>query len=135
MFGADIFQGIISKLRRLKQSENKNYCCPVCGIKSDDPHEIFHHISEVHVMEKPIEVLNVSNDCDDELQKTYTDLVHTYKTSDRIMKAIADLQNISVSKKVLLGYVLGRNILLQENAGRVTTAYLNPVFPKDNQNL
>lgn len=122
MFGAEMLQGIVSKMRGRKQNKNKKFCCPVCSIGSDDPQEIFHHISQVHVMGKPAEVLNVSDDCDDELQKIYTNLVSTYKTSDRIMIAIVGLRDVSVSKKVLLGYVLGRHVSLQESGGRIVAA-------------
>lgn len=103
-----------------QRHDRKKYRCPVCGsMGSDDPHEVFHHISQEHVMkEKPAEILNVSSDCDNELQKIFTSLVHTYKTNDRIIFAIADLQDISTSEKVLLGYVLGRNISMQRVTGR-----------------
>jgi hypothetical protein len=114
MVSVNIFQGIINRINRRARNEHKKYCCPVCGIGSDDSQEIFHHIIQEHVMcEKPAQVLNVSNDADDELQKIYTKLVRTYKTSDRIIIAIADLQGVSMSEKVLLGYVLGRNASLK----------------------
>jgi hypothetical protein len=114
MLGSETIRKLTRRLRGRRQDERKKYCCPVCSMGADDPQDVFHHISQVHVLKEiPAEVLNVSNDADDELQKVYTNLVYKYKTNDRIIMAIADLQDISTSEKVLLGYVLGRNASIQ----------------------
>jgi len=96
----------------------KKYQCPECGEGSDDSQEVFHHISQDHVI-KVNEALNISNDRTDELHKIYINLVRAYKTRGSVLLAISDLQNISPSEKVFLGYILGRNVSMKETEGVV----------------